>query len=68
MCIRDRDGAEECAVTATNFQVDASTSTEQGCVVLMNDEFQQLLHLVAAGIELAKSSKAQVGFCLSHAY
>ena len=63
------DGAEEYAVTAPSLhKLDASTSTEQGCVVLMNDEFQQLLHLVAAGIELAKSSKAQVGFCLSHAY
>ena len=36
------------------------------------DEFQQLLHLVAAGIGQAasttKGSKAQVGFCLSHAF
>ena len=63
------DGAEEYAATAPSLhKLDASTSTEQGCVVLMMDEFQQLLHLVAAGIELAKSSKAQVGFCLSHAY
>ena len=69
----DEDGAEEYAVTAPSLhKLDASTSTEQGFVMMDVDEFQQLLHLVAAGIGLAASttrgSKAQVGFCLSHAF
>ena len=67
------DGAEEYAITAPSLhKLDASTSTEQGFVMMDVDEFQQLLHLVAAGIGLAasttKGSKAQVGFCLSHAF
>ena len=67
------DGAEEYAATAPSLhKLDASTSTEQGFVMMDVDEFQQLLHLVAAGIGQAasttKGSKAQVGFCLSHAF
>ena len=67
------DSAEEYAVTAPSLhKLNASTSTEQGFVMMDVDEFQQLLHLVAAGIGQAasttKGSKAQVGFCLSHAF